>query len=1070
MVSDTPLTPPTSPAGPADSMSKRNLESLLALQDVMLASISSYAPLPDVMYALCKEVERREPEIVVAMLRVDEQRVLRPLASPSLTPAYDQHLDGMPITSDVGTCGIALIYGRPHFTRDIEADPNWVSLRHLVQPLGLCSCWSHPIKRRDGRIIGSLAFYYRRQREPNAFDHELAEICLRICTLAFESADMQSSLQKFAYYDVVTGLPNRALLEKELERVLFEAARDGSPFSLLFIDLDGFKDVNDTYGHPRGDEILRRAAQRIMNILRGTDFVGRFGGDEFLAVLRHGDIPRVRRIAERIVRALREPFLLQACQAGQIQLGASIGVALYPVDGVDAETVLQRADIAMYRAKKAGRNQVRFHRAPDDPPENPASAAVADAPGADAALLPQDDPSPYGRQAANALNYLVEALQPRIAAVVSQFYADFAAQSSAEHLLDCLTPEEFDKLKARQAERLLQLCAPHLTQEQQEAGAHKVGRIHAMIGLSSGLLVHSLDSLYTCLRQHVDIMLHDQALAIVNRRLIKDIGWQLEAAQKIALTRLHALSELRQLCWSARNYNDLFAGAVEIMVYHEGIAGCMVLRLDAQNLLRAQAQAGSEMAALLQRIENQQNDWLQAGEDPLKPGPTERAWRTGMITHCQHFATDAIAHVWQPVLAGMEIRSCIAIPIFSPSTSTVMSILVQFSRFPGEAYSQERNYFLEQVQALLSFGINRLEAWKHVSGAIPHSLRHHWLALLQDDGLEMYYQPIMDLRTGKVHTVEALARLRDHDNLFAPGQFLSAFSSEDLYQLYAKGLRQVLEQRALWAGLGLDLNLSLNLPIAGLEDARYLMATEQILREFDCARGVLTLEILEDEEISSRVNLMETLRRYKALGVDLAEDDLGSGHSSLSRLQEMPFDIIKIDRGILNRIRSAPFNTLRFIYQLTRLGHGLGKRVIAEGVEDCDLLHAIALLGTDAVQGYVISRPLPARALQAWIRQPPSVTLGEQAAPGPLSRLAKLLIWEEAQHVLSDKALGRAGLARMHKRMHKRLRYASLRHPADATPAAASLDALARSASRYGLYSREYLMARDAAIARLLEA
>ncbi|HEY0295223.1 MAG TPA: EAL domain-containing protein, partial [Bordetella sp.] len=143
---------------------------------------------------------------------------------------------------------------------------------------------------------------------------------------------------------------------------------------------------------------------------------------------------------------------------------------------------------------------------------------------------------------------------------------------------------------------------------------------------------------------------------------------------------------------------------------------------------------------------------------------------------------------------------------------------------------------------------------------------------------------------------------------------------------------------------------------------------------------------------------------FKALGVGLAEDDLGSGHSSLARLQQLPFDTIKIDRDIVGSAAQDPSQALRFIYQLTRLGHSLGKTVIVEGVEDLDMLEAIMVLGSDAVQGYVISRPMPAARLTDWLRQaqPPMRLPMPGTVTSTLAKLAALLIWEERLHLMLD--------------------------------------------------------------------
>ncbi|OAJ63848.1 hypothetical protein A6V36_17740 [Paraburkholderia ginsengiterrae] len=172
---------------------------------------------------------------------------------------------------------------------------------------------------------------------------------------------MERQLQTLAWFDALTGLPNRAQVNKEMLRILTDASRHSSQFAILFIDLDRFKRVNDTQGHSAGDEVLSEVARRLRNYVRGEDVIGRLGGDEFLAVLQDCDVHRAAHVAGRILQALYQPITVNAKYDTSITLSASIGVALYPHDGLDADTLLRNADMAMYKAKSTGRNQVHFY-------------------------------------------------------------------------------------------------------------------------------------------------------------------------------------------------------------------------------------------------------------------------------------------------------------------------------------------------------------------------------------------------------------------------------------------------------------------------------------------------------------------------------------------------------------------------------------------------------------------------------------------------------------------------------------------------------------------------------------
>ena len=158
--------------------------------------------------------------------------------------------------------------------------------------------------------------------------------------------------------DPLTGLPNRYWVEGHLRDAIARAEGDGKMFALLFVDLDGFKAINDTWGHAAGDELLRAAAQRLKEAARPHACVTRFGGDEFVIVLENiTDSLEAAEASERIQRSLRRSIRLSY---GEYMVGASIGISLFPVDGKEPRALLQNADIAMYSAKTSGRGGYRF--------------------------------------------------------------------------------------------------------------------------------------------------------------------------------------------------------------------------------------------------------------------------------------------------------------------------------------------------------------------------------------------------------------------------------------------------------------------------------------------------------------------------------------------------------------------------------------------------------------------------------------------------------------------------------------------------------------------------------------
>ncbi len=166
-------------------------------------------------------------------------------------------------------------------------------------------------------------------------------------------------IEHVAYHDPLTGLPNRSLFLDRLIVALAHAARHEDKAAVFFLDVDHFKDINDTLGHSHGDALLKELAERIKRCLRGGDTVSRFGGDEFTLLIQNLDrVEDVARVAQKLLYAVKRPFTI----AGQeLFVSVSVGISLFPLDGTDPETLLKNADAAMYRAKEQGRDNYQIY-------------------------------------------------------------------------------------------------------------------------------------------------------------------------------------------------------------------------------------------------------------------------------------------------------------------------------------------------------------------------------------------------------------------------------------------------------------------------------------------------------------------------------------------------------------------------------------------------------------------------------------------------------------------------------------------------------------------------------------
>ncbi|MCB1800456.1 MAG: EAL domain-containing protein [Gammaproteobacteria bacterium] len=210
-------------------------------------------------------------------------------------------------------------------------------------------------RRKNGEIYPQLltiSTVHNERAEPKNYVGVMTDIS--------QLKQSEASLERLAHYDPLTGLPNRLLIHSRLEHALQHAQRQQSRVAVLFLDLDRFKNVNDSLGHPVGDDLLQALTRRLNQRLRGDDTFGRLGGDEFLIILDQTERPEdAAKIARELIELLDEPFVLPA--GNEIYISASIGISMYPDDGEVASQLIQHADAAMYQAKEQGRNTVRFY-------------------------------------------------------------------------------------------------------------------------------------------------------------------------------------------------------------------------------------------------------------------------------------------------------------------------------------------------------------------------------------------------------------------------------------------------------------------------------------------------------------------------------------------------------------------------------------------------------------------------------------------------------------------------------------------------------------------------------------
>ena len=187
-------------------------------------------------------------------------------------------------------------------------------------------------------------------------------VCLLVALADIDDRKrMQEDMRRKAMHDQLTGLPNRSMFLESLDRAVRKARRRGGRFSVLFVDLDHFKEVNDTMGHAAGDKLLQAVSERLVSAVRQSDLVARLAGDEFVLLIDdHRGPEEVMIVAQKVVGFLQRPVLLEW---REVNISGSVGIASYPEDGDDVETLVKNADAAMYQAKERGRNNFQFYSA-----------------------------------------------------------------------------------------------------------------------------------------------------------------------------------------------------------------------------------------------------------------------------------------------------------------------------------------------------------------------------------------------------------------------------------------------------------------------------------------------------------------------------------------------------------------------------------------------------------------------------------------------------------------------------------------------------------------------------------
>ncbi|WP_286265732.1 bifunctional diguanylate cyclase/phosphodiesterase [Thalassotalea atypica] len=325
----------------------------------VLEMIAKGNPAAEVYKEIALLYEERNPGMRCSMLELSGNKLLHG-GAPSLPKAYCDAVHGLEYGPDIGSCGTSTFTGKRVLVENIETDPKWKNLKEVALPFGMRSCWSEPIKSSSGKVLGAFGMYYDYPALPN--DEELRDLisAARLAGIVMEREQNQKRIRDLAYTDKLTKLSSRSHFYLNIEELIKISSRDNNKFGLLYIDLDNFKDVNDTLGHDVGDLLLKKVAQRLKKACREVDYIARLGGDEFCIAVSDvkGDYGGAY-VAQRCLELISKTVEL----CGRVFTPAcSIGIAYYPDDGSDLKTLLKAADTALYTAKDFGKNRYAFYK------------------------------------------------------------------------------------------------------------------------------------------------------------------------------------------------------------------------------------------------------------------------------------------------------------------------------------------------------------------------------------------------------------------------------------------------------------------------------------------------------------------------------------------------------------------------------------------------------------------------------------------------------------------------------------------------------------------------------------
>ncbi len=406
-------------------------------------------------------------------------------------------------------------------------------------------------------------------------------------------------------------------------------------------------------------------------------------------------------------------------------------------------------------------------------------------------------------------------------------------------------------------------------------------------------------------------------------------------------------------------FNEHLSTSMARAIRHKSIAGVGIIDIDRFKQFN---ESWSPVAGdlLIKEVANRLRTMLRGVDFVARIGPDD-------------FAVILEDWSWTHNIAGLcqRLHEVLNAPINIPNAGPVqITISAGFTLFPMDNAPPEQllNHAYAALHAARA-GRGKFENFWRLYMDITEGTKDQFAgrALLSQGALNVHYQPVMNLRSGKIVSVEALARLDDGNRLIMPGKFLRDLLLDDRVLLFRQVLEIALAQLKSWDAQGIHINVSVNVDAQILLLERTLPYIVQQLTRCGIEPRRLVLEILETHDFIDLDRATTQLEAIRAHGVRIALDDLGAGYSSISKIRELPLDVVKLDRKFIASLAEQP-DDLMFISVFQTLTRSLNMDLIVEGVETEDVMDALRLMGAHQAQGYFITKPMSAQQLTVWLK------------------------------------------------------------------------------------------------------